>query len=86
MKVDPMRSSQCGAKTRAGHPCRSHPVTGRRRCRMHGGAPGSGAPLGNRNAPTARLLHRGGAATASAGSATPARGQGDLDRSDLDLP
>jgi hypothetical protein len=26
------------------------PVRGKRRCRMHGGAPGSGAPLGNRNA------------------------------------
>jgi hypothetical protein len=23
---------------------------GKRRCRMHGGAPGSGAPLGNQNA------------------------------------
>jgi hypothetical protein len=25
-------------------------VAGKRRCRMHGGAPGSGAPRGNRNA------------------------------------
>jgi hypothetical protein len=25
-------------------------VTGMKRCRMHGGAPYSGAPLGNRNA------------------------------------
>jgi len=25
-------------------------VSGKRRCRMHGGAPGSGAPLGNKNA------------------------------------
>jgi hypothetical protein len=31
-------------------PCRSLPVQGKRRCRMHGGAPGSGAPAGNRNA------------------------------------
>ena len=40
---------RCGAKTRNGSPCRSHPVTGKRRCRMHGGAPGSGAPRGERN-------------------------------------
>ena len=25
-------------------------VKGKRRCRMHGGAPGSGAPRGNKNA------------------------------------
>jgi hypothetical protein len=30
--------SQCGARTRSGTPCKSAPVTGRRRCRMHGGA------------------------------------------------
>jgi hypothetical protein len=47
----PMRSSpRCGAKTRAGKPCASPAVTGKRRCRMHGGAPGSGAPKGNQNA------------------------------------
>jgi hypothetical protein len=39
----------CGAKTRAGHPCRQAAVRGRPRCRMHGGAKGSGGPLGNRN-------------------------------------
>jgi hypothetical protein len=37
------------AKTRSGSPCKSAPVTGRRRCRMHGGADGSGAPKGERN-------------------------------------
>ena len=41
--------SQCGARTRSGAPCKSAPVTGRRRCRMHGGAEGSGAPSGPRN-------------------------------------
>ena len=41
--------SQCGARTRSGAPCKSAPVTGRRRCRMHGGADGSGAPKGERN-------------------------------------
>ena len=41
---------RCGARTRAGAPCRSPAVHGRARCRMHGGARGSGAPHGNRNA------------------------------------
>ena len=40
---------RCGARTRSGEPCKSAPVTGRRRCRMHGGADGSGAPTGARN-------------------------------------
>lgn len=43
-------SPRCGARTRAGTPCRSPAVSGRSRCRMHGGATGSGAPKGNRNA------------------------------------
>lgn len=43
-------SLRCGAKTRPGFPCRSPAVTGKRRCRMHGGAPGSGAQKGNKNA------------------------------------
>ena len=55
MPIDPAhlpmhQSLRCGARTRRGSPCRSPAVRGRRRCRMHGGAPGSGAPLGNRNA------------------------------------
>ena len=41
---------QCGARTRSGTPCKTPPVNGKRRCRMHGGAPGSGAPKGNQNA------------------------------------
>jgi glucans biosynthesis protein len=46
-----MRSSpRCGAKTRAGRPCMSPAITGKPRCRMHGCAPGSGAPFGNKNA------------------------------------
>ena len=40
----------CGAQTRAGTPCRKPAVTGKRRCRLHGGAPGSGAQPGNANA------------------------------------
>jgi uncharacterized protein YjcR len=47
----PMLSSpRCGAKTRSGKPCMSPAVHGKKRCRMHGGAPGSGAPRGNQNA------------------------------------
>jgi hypothetical protein len=47
----PMRSSpRCLAKTRSGRSCHSPAVSGKRRCRMHGGAPGSGAPRGNQNA------------------------------------
>lgn len=29
--------SRCGARTRAGHPCRAPHVRGKKRCRMHGG-------------------------------------------------
>jgi len=47
----PMLSSpRCGARTRSGRPCCSPAVQGKKRCRMHGGAPGSGAPPGNKNA------------------------------------
>ncbi len=49
--LGPMLSSpRCGAKTRSGRPCRSPAVQGKKRCRMHGGAKGSGAPKGNQNA------------------------------------
>lgn len=41
---------RCCAKTRAGTPCKSPVVRGKNRCRMHGGAKGSGAPSGNNNA------------------------------------
>ena len=47
----PMLSSlRCGAKTRSNKPCRSPAVSGKKCCRMHGGAAGSGAPRGNKNA------------------------------------
>jgi len=45
-----LASPRCGAKTRSGKPCMSPAVHGKKRCRMHGGAPGSGAPKGNENA------------------------------------
>jgi hypothetical protein len=45
-----LASPRCGAKTRASGACRSPAVHGKKRCRMHGGTPGSGAPKANRNA------------------------------------
>jgi glucans biosynthesis protein len=45
-----LSSPRCGARTRAGTPCRSPATKEKKRCRMHGGAKGSGAPSGNRNA------------------------------------
>ena len=45
-----LSSPRCGARTRAGARCRSPAVNGKKRCRMHGGAYGSGAPKGNQNA------------------------------------
>ena len=49
--TNPMLSSpKCGAKTRGGKPCCAPAVRDMKRCRMHGGAEGSGAPIGNQNA------------------------------------
>ena len=44
------QAARCGAKTRKGTPCQAPAVAGKKRCRMHGGAAGSGAPKGNKNA------------------------------------
>ena len=53
-----LASPRCGAKTRSGGACRSPAVSGRKRCRMHGGARGSGAPKANQNARTHSLFTR----------------------------
>ncbi len=45
-----LASPRCGAKTRSGKPCKSPAVSEKKRCRMHGGALGSGAPKRNINA------------------------------------
>jgi hypothetical protein len=45
-----LASRRCGAKTRSGGACRSPAVHGKKRCRMHGGAQGSGAPRANQSA------------------------------------
>src|SRR5260221_3192764 len=42
------KARQCGARTKSGNPCRS-PATKKGRCRLHGGASGSGGPPGERN-------------------------------------
>jgi hypothetical protein len=42
--------AKCGARRRDGTPCEARPELGKWRCRIHSGAPGSGAPKGNRNA------------------------------------
>lgn len=39
----------CGARTRSGHSCPNPATKGSQRCRMHGGAKGSGRPLVNGN-------------------------------------
>jgi hypothetical protein len=53
-----LESPRCGARTRTGTDCRAPAVHGKKRCRMHGGAAGSGAPLGNQNARTHGLFTR----------------------------
>lgn len=45
-----LQSPRCGAKTRQGTACQSPAIKNKKRCRMHGGSVGSGAPLGSKNA------------------------------------
>jgi len=45
-----LASPRCGAKTRSGAACRAPAVHGKQRCRMHGGAQGTGALRSNQNA------------------------------------
>jgi hypothetical protein len=42
------KMAKYGARTKSGKPCRS-PATKKGRCRLHGGASGSGGPAGERN-------------------------------------
>jgi glucans biosynthesis protein len=42
------QAPRCGARTRAGTPCRCPAMTGRARCRLHGGK-SPGAPKGENN-------------------------------------
>ena len=43
------QAPRCKARTRRGTECQGAAVRGKARCRMHGGANGSGAPKGERN-------------------------------------
>jgi hypothetical protein len=46
----PLRlAPRCLARTRSGTPCQKPAPKGKKRCRLHGGAEGSGAPGGERN-------------------------------------
>ena len=45
-----LASPRCGARTRSGGSCRRPAGRGKKRCHMHGGAKGSGAPRANQNA------------------------------------
>jgi hypothetical protein len=46
----PLRlAPRCLARTRSGTPCQKPAAKGKKRCRLHGGAEGSGAPRGERN-------------------------------------
>lgn len=47
-----LSSPRCGAKTKRnnGNPCRSPAVRDKKRCRIHGGAKGSGGQKNNTNA------------------------------------
>src|SRR5690242_14130890 len=46
----PLRQApRCLARTRSGTPCQKAAAKGKKRCRLHGGAEGSGAPRGERN-------------------------------------
>jgi hypothetical protein len=51
------QAARCGARTRKGSECRSPAVRGKARCRMHGGAKGSGGPRGDRNGNFKHGLH-----------------------------
>jgi exodeoxyribonuclease III len=42
------RAPRCGARTRVGAPCQCPTITGRKRCRLHGGL-SAGAPRGQKN-------------------------------------
>lgn len=50
--------SRCGAKNRAGNPCRRWPIRGRTRCRLHGGmSTGPRTEAGRQRCAEARRRH-----------------------------
>jgi hypothetical protein len=55
---DPMSAPRCGARTRAGVPCRGPAIKGKARCRMHGGrSTGPRTPEGRERSRRARWKH-----------------------------
>jgi hypothetical protein len=67
--VGPMLASlRCGAKTRSGGACRSPAVAGKKRCRMHGGAPGIRGAQKQPECAQAWPPHKGGHRSAQAAS------------------
>ena len=49
IRLERLRAAKrCGARNRAGQPCRCPAIRGRCRCRLHGGL-STGAPRGERN-------------------------------------
>jgi hypothetical protein len=56
---DPASAPRCGAKTRAGTPCRGPAVHGRKRCRRHGGTNRSHSPEAIERIRQARTIHGG---------------------------
>ncbi len=64
---DPASAPRCGARTRAGTPCRGPAVRGRLRCRMHGGrSTGPRTAAGRERCRAARWRHGGRSAEAVA--------------------
>lgn len=49
MEARLLNAPRCQARTRQANPCRSPAVKGKRVCRMHGGAKGTGAKRGKAN-------------------------------------
>ncbi len=64
---DPGSAPRCGARTRAGTPCRGPAVRGRLRCRLHGGrSTGPRTAEGRERCRAARWRHGGRSAEAVA--------------------
>ncbi len=64
---DPASAPRCGARTRAGTPCRGPAVRGRLRCRLHGGrSTGPRTAEGRERCRAARWRHGGRSAEAVA--------------------
>ena len=74
LDITAMRAApRCGAKNRAGTPCRAPAMRGRRRCRLHGGK-NPGAPRGHkRSLKTGAHTDAGRAATAAEAAAREAQ-------------